>query len=84
MDRLLSFFSKMTTDQAEIFDTVYAVWNDMLIDDVEPTEDKTREDFYAWSKEKKRFTHEQVHECFEWIKENGFVPTGKGEKIQTI
>jgi type I restriction enzyme S subunit len=84
MDRLLSFFNKMNTDQAEIFDTVYAVWNDMLIDGIKPTEDKIREDFYAWSDEKKRFTPKQVSKCVGWIKDNGFVPTGTGLKTQAV
>lgn len=84
MDRLISVFDKMDTDQAEIFDTVYAVWNDMLIEGIEPTEDKIKEYFYTWSKEKKRFTPEQIHNCIEWMKDNYFVPTGKGLKTQAI
>jgi len=84
MDRLISIFKKMNTDQAELFDTIYAVWNDLLIDGIKPTENKIKKDFYAWSEEKKRFTLKQIHSCIEWIKDNALVPSGTGKKTQAI
>ena len=80
LDRLLSQFKKMNTDQVELFDTVFAVWNDFLIDGIEPSYEQIEKDFYSWSERKQKYTPDKIAKCIKWMKENDFVPTGKGKK----
>ena len=80
MDRLLKEVAKMTTEQAELFDTVYAVWNDLLIDGIDPTQEQIIEGVYNWHESKKRFPSEQIRTCIQWISTKSFVPSGQGKQ----
>jgi type I restriction enzyme, S subunit len=78
-DRLLAAFATMNTEQAEIFATVYAAWNDFLIDGAKPSDgdiiDQVRN---HWHDAKKRFPAKQLQTCIDWMRDHRFVPSGRG------
>jgi type I restriction enzyme, S subunit len=81
MDRLLGWFEKMTTEQAEVFATVFAAWNDLLIDGANANEDQIIEQVRQhWHASKERFTPQRLRDCISWIQSNHFSPRGIGSR----
>ena len=81
-DALLALMGRMDTDQAELLATVYAAWNDMLIDGRPVTDDTLIAEVYGWHERKKRFGRERILKCVRWMKENGWVPRGTGQRTR--
>ncbi|MBS1684408.1 MAG: restriction endonuclease subunit S [Bacteroidetes bacterium] len=81
IDFLISLMNKAKPSQAEIIATVYAVWNDLLINQMDASIDKIKLYFFKWSEKKKAFTPEQVEGCYKWMNEVGLVPKGTGRII---
>jgi type I restriction enzyme S subunit len=84
LDRLLDHISKMDTDQAELFATAYAAWNDLLIDGRPADDQSITDEIYGWHESKKRFTAERITSCLAWMREHGYVPSGQGQRTRTI
>ena len=85
MDRLLTWFEKMTTEQAEVFATVFAAWNDFLVDRAEPTDDQIVEQVRGhWHESKERFTPKRLHVCIAWMRKHRFVPRGIGPHTHIV
>jgi type I restriction enzyme S subunit len=81
MDRLLGWFEAMNTEQAEVFATVFAAWNDLLIDGTEATEHKIIEQVREhWHEAKERFTPQRLRDCIGWMHKNSFAPRGVGPR----
>lgn len=80
LGKLLDLFRLMTTDQAEIVATLYAVWNDFLLRG-EPCDDDriVAEVLTNWHDRKKRFDGEQWRRALGWMRLKGLVPTGFGK-----
>lgn len=79
MDRLLTWFEKMTTEQAEVFATVFAAWNDFLLDRMQPTDEQIIEQVREhWHESKERFTPQRLRTCIAWMRQNRFIPRGVG------
>jgi type I restriction enzyme S subunit len=83
-DRLLDHIAKMDTDQAELFATAYAAWNDLLIDDRPADDDHIIAEIYAWHESKQKFTRERISICISWMRKNGYVPNGIGERTSVV
>ncbi|WP_417746688.1 restriction endonuclease subunit S [Rosistilla oblonga] len=83
IDRLLNHIAKMDMKQAELFATTYAAWNDLLIDGRKVTEASIIEDFYDWDESKKKFKKPEIKKQLKWMRSEGYVPTGKGERTET-
>lgn len=81
-DRLLGHFATMDMRQAELFATTYAAWNDLLIDGRDVTEDSIIEEFYSWDDSKQKFTRAAILKQLMWMRAEGYVPSGKGERTQ--
>ncbi|HEY1684394.1 MAG TPA: restriction endonuclease subunit S [Tepidisphaeraceae bacterium] len=80
-DRLLDKFEKMDTEQAELFATVFAAWNDFLIDGVKPTDEQIiKEVRENWHAAKQRFTPDRLQTCIDWIRKHDFIPRGAGPR----
>ncbi|WP_028007171.1 hypothetical protein [Solimonas flava] len=66
------------TEDVEIIATLFAVWNDALLDGRVPTDDEmvveVREN---WHIAKERFSPETLKQWLGWMREHGFVPKGK-------
>jgi len=81
--QLIELIRPMTTDQVEIFATLYACWNDLLIEKKgkEPTVFLIQNEFLNnWHEKKKRFTKEQLKKAIAWMRKNHVVPSGSGKK----
>lgn len=77
--RLIDLMRGWKTEQCEMFSTVYAAWNDLLIMGREATPDAiVREVLELWDDKKKRFPRQQWLDQITWITAHGFVPTGFG------
>jgi len=80
IDQIVQQFWKMDTTQAEIFATLYAAWNDLLIDKKRPTDDDIfQEVIHNWHPRKRKISKERWHAALQWMRDNDFVPTGFGE-----
>jgi len=77
-DRLLALFSDRTTEEAEIIATLFAAWNDFLIDGHEPSDDEiVREVRENWHEKKERFTPALLRKWLGWLRQNDVVPNGR-------
>jgi hypothetical protein len=82
VDELLKLMLPMDTQQAEIFCTVYAAWNNLLLDGQQPTDEEivfeAREN---WHPDKLLIPRERFFGAIEFLKEKNIVPFGKGKKV---
>jgi hypothetical protein len=75
-DSILDWLEKMDTEQAEIWATVHAVWNDLLVAKQPVTDDAIVQGVYAWHPSKARFPADRILTCICWMRREGFVPRG--------
>jgi len=84
LDRLLDHIAGMNTDEAELFATAYAAWNDLLIDGRQAEDDEIIAEIHGWHESKKRFTQRTILARLKWMRTHGYVPRGTGERTQAI
>lgn len=78
-DALMKTLDPMTTEQAEIVATLYAAWNDFLIDGTAVTDDAlVAEVMNNWHPDKDKITEQQWRAAIPWMRQHGLVPTGYG------
>lgn len=82
LEQLFTHFYKASEAQSEIVATLYAVWNNLLIQKQTVSEDKIIENFYNWSKRKEQYQHQQLAAALKWMRENNIVPVGFGKEIK--
>lgn len=83
IEQILSIFNDANSTQAEIIATVYAAYNDLLIEGKEPSEDKVLDEILNnWHPNKKKISEERWRSAYRWIKEKGLVPTGFGKSTK--
>jgi type I restriction enzyme S subunit len=84
LTQLIDRFKDYDTRQVEAITTLYAVWNDALIDGETPTDDRIiRGVLEEWHPEKKdKFTATDLKPWLAWMRRNGVVPTGTGSRTQ--
>ena len=81
LNQFLSFFERFTTEQSEIIDTIYAVWNDCLIEGRTPSDDEIVDEVKNnWHKSKKRFSAEKLKKAIQWMRDQKLIPIGYGSK----
>lgn len=79
LDALLDLFAPMTTDQAEMYATLFAVWNDFLITSRTPTDAEIIQEFREnWHERKQKFTPDQLRDALTFMRANQLVPHGVG------
>ncbi|MGH8557164.1 MAG: restriction endonuclease subunit S [Methylococcales bacterium] len=80
-DRVLRLFADRTTEQAEVIATLFAAWNDCLLDGHTPDDDEIIHEVREnWHAKKKRFTTAQLIDWLDWLdwlRRNGLVPKGR-------
>lgn len=82
-DRLLGLFADLNTEKAEIVATLFAAWNDFLIDGKTPTDDEIiREVRENWHESKRRFTPTVLADWLKWMRKHRLVPQGRGPRTQ--
>jgi len=78
--RLIDLMRRWDTESCEIFSTAYAAWNDLLLWGQEATDDAiVHEVLHRWHERKRRIPEARWRKALEWMKKEGFVPTGFGK-----
>jgi type I restriction enzyme, S subunit len=78
-DRLLGLLAQRPTVEVEIIATLFAAWNDFLIDGRTPSDDEiVHEVRENWHPSKQRFTQTELKTWLAWLRQHALVPTGKG------
>lgn len=76
---LIELMRPWTTQQCEIFSTVYAAWNDLVISGKPVTDDLIiTEVLERWHEKKKAITEDRWRAAIAWMRKKGFAPTGFG------
>lgn len=76
-DRLLYALADKKTEEVEIIATLFAVWNDFLIDGVRPTDAQVISELREnWHERKARFTPAELGRWLDWLRKEGIVPRG--------
>lgn len=82
VEKLIQLMLSMDTRQSEIFATVYAAWNNLLLDGLQPTDEEivfeAREN---WHSDKLKINREKFFKAIDWIRKKHLVPTGKGKRV---
>ncbi|MTI86592.1 MAG: type I restriction endonuclease subunit S [Balneolaceae bacterium] len=82
IDKMIGLFLKMDKERAEIVATLYAAWNNFLIDGHQPSDEEivraARED---WSKQKLNIKRHRFFKALPWMRKNGLIPAGKGKRV---
>jgi type I restriction enzyme S subunit len=82
LTNLIDLLVPMDTQQAELVATVYAAWNNLLIDNQtindEAIVSEAREN---WHEAKLNIPRDRFFERLNWMKENNIIPKGKGKKV---
>ncbi|OOV46715.1 type I restriction endonuclease subunit S [Leptospira kirschneri serovar Pomona] len=70
---------KMDKEQAEIFATLYAGWNNLLLEGKKPSDEEiVYESRENWSPEKLKLSRSRFFTALGWMRKKGYVPEGKG------
>jgi len=79
LDTLLHLLGSLSTRQVERIATLFAVWNDFLLDGQPPTDAALIAEFRTnWHMRKAHFTPEELQHDLHWMREHGLTPTGRG------
>lgn len=84
-DRLTWLFELLypkTESESEIIATLYAVWNNRIIEGRPSTEEDLFGDFYQWSDRKLDYTEEQLAIALKWLRDHEMEPKGFGNLIK--
>jgi hypothetical protein len=77
-------FRDLTTEQSEIIATLYACWNDLLIQKRSPTDEEIVTEFlHHWHPKKLRFSRGRLIKALAWMRAEGWVPKGTGKLTST-
>ena len=83
VEKIIDVMVPMDFRQAEIFATVYAAWNNLLIDGQEITDEAiVRAARDEWHPEKLKIPSDRFFDAIKWMRVNGFVPRGVGKKVR--
>lgn len=82
VDRLLSLMVPMDRTEAAIFATVFAAWNNLLLDG-EPISDEriVHEARDNWHPDKLKIPKKRFFEMIAWMREENLIPEGKGKRV---
>ena len=82
VERLLRWMRPMTVQQAEITATVFAAWNNLLLDGMHPTDERiVLEARENWHPDKLKIPRPKFFAAVQWLREQGRVPEGKGRRV---
>jgi hypothetical protein len=77
--KLAAALRPMSTDQSEIIATLFACWNDFLLQRHLPTDDEIVTEFlHHWHSKKGRFSRGRLKKALAWMREHNIVPAGHG------
>ncbi|KQZ96481.1 hypothetical protein ASD64_16805 [Mesorhizobium sp. Root157] len=79
---IIDLMRPLDTPQCEIVATLYAVWNDFLIDGQQPTDDEIVASVLQWHPKKQEISEDRWSRALPWMRQKGLVPQGVGEKTR--
>ncbi|NGM61969.1 hypothetical protein G5B30_08575 [Sphingobacterium sp. SGG-5] len=82
LDRFFNLLYQTTEAEAEIIATLYAVWNNRIIQGTTISKNELIEDFYKWSDRKQQYTRDQILVGLKWLRDNNLEPKGFGKLIK--
>ncbi len=83
LDRVLKLLGGKPTEEVEIIATLFAVWNDFLIDGHSPSDENIVTGFREhWHEKKQKFAAKSLHVWLDWMRRNGLVPIGRSPRTQ--
>ncbi len=84
LDTLLSLLGSLDTKQVEKIATLFAVWNDFLLDGHRPTDNAIITEFRThWRESKAHFSPETLQHDLNWMREHGLIPHGIGPHTES-
>jgi type I restriction enzyme S subunit len=79
IERVLQLLGTQTSQRCEIVSTLYAAWNDLLIDGRTPSDAEiVREATELWHTSKATIAPERWSKALDWMRTHDLVPTGFG------
>ena len=83
VDEFLDRMFEMKTDDVELFGTVYAAWNDLLLDNRPADNAAILAEVHGWHASKRdKFPKAAVHAMLARIREWGYTPTGTAPRTR--
>jgi len=79
---IIDLLRPLNTEQCEIVATLYAVWNDFLIDKRQPDDDEIVASVLQWHPKKQQITGDRWLAALPWLRQKGLIPKGTGEKTR--
>ena len=85
LDKLIDNFRGLSTKGAEAVATLYAVWNDALIEGKQPSDDEIVFSFLKdWHLTKaERFSRNELHTWLDWMRRHQLMPSGTGPRTSS-
>jgi type I restriction enzyme S subunit len=81
LQKLIALLCDFDKDTVEAIATLYAVWNDALMDGDSPDDTAIIRGFLTeWHRDKERFKDEELRHWLAWMRRNGLVPRGQGPR----
>lgn len=86
MKDLVRKVSILDTERIEIVATLYACWNDLILEgNMIPEDEKIIDDFYnRWHPAKKRFLRDRLVKALQWMREQRIAPFGNGKSTRVF
>lgn len=82
IEQLIALIAPMKTEQAEIVATLYAGWNNLLVDGLNPTDEQiVYESRENWHESKLGISRKRFFSALAWMKNKDLVPKGKGKRV---
>lgn len=82
LKKLFELLYQTTEAEAEIIATLYAVWNNRIIEKRPVTDEVLIQDFYLWSDRKRQYSEVQVLQGLQWLRTHLMEPRGFGKLIK--
>lgn len=82
IESLIHTFLPFELEHAEVIATVYAAWNNLLLEGKNPTDEEiVYESRENWSERKLKIQREKFFKALKWMKEHSLVPEGRGKNL---
>jgi hypothetical protein len=82
LNKLFGLLYSATEAEAEIIATLYAVWNNRILESKTVTDEELLNDFYQWSDRKQQYATKQVLLELQWLRAHQMEPKGFGKLIK--
>jgi type I restriction enzyme S subunit len=79
---VIALMKEKNTDDSELVATIYAIWNNYIIQQRVLDAEILIDEIYDWSKSKAKFSKQGILAMWKWMKEVGLVPVGFGDLIE--